>query len=102
MMKVLNWQQTQWADYLSLFNFKIIYHPGRENGKADTLSHRADLGLGGESERQPVVQFLKPGQYVGTGEYVASFSSVTDNVLVLDREYLVALEVTQLDKEFIK
>ena len=59
MMKVLNRWQAQWADYLSLFNFKIIYHPGRENRKADALSYRADLGLGGGSERQPVVQFLK-------------------------------------------
>ena len=93
-MKVLNRRQAQWADYLSLFNFKIIYHPGRENGKADTLSCRVDLRLGRGSERQPVVQFLKLSQYVSTGEYVASFSSMTHNVLVLDREYLVALEVT--------
>src|SRR5947209_17376637 len=66
--KVLNQRQAQWADYLSLFDFKIIYRPGRENGKADTLSHRADLRLEGGVESRPI-QFLKPGQYINNGEF---------------------------------
>ena len=59
--KVLNRRQARWADYLSLFDFKIIFRPGRENGKADALSRRADPGLEEGSVRQPVVQFFKPG-----------------------------------------
>jgi len=94
--KVLNRRQARWADYLSLFDFKIIYRPGRENGKADALSRRADPGLEEGSVRQPVVQFFKPGQYVG------SLSYATDNVLLFDREFLVALKVTRLDKSFVK
>ena len=94
--KVLNRRQARWADYLSLFDFKIIFHLGRENGKADALSRRADPGLEGGSERQPVVQFLKPGQYVGF------LSQATDEVLLLDREHLAALKVSRLDKGFIK
>ena len=79
MMKVLNRRQARWADYLSLFDFKIIFRPGRENGKADALSRRADPGLEEGSVRQPVVQFFKPGQYVG------SLSHTTDDVLLFNR-----------------
>ena len=94
--KVLNRRQARWADYLSLFDFKIIFHPGRENGKADALSHRVDPGLEEESVRQPVVQFFKPGQYVG------SLSHATNDVLLFDREFLAALKVMRLDKSFVK
>ena len=79
MMKVLNRRQARWADYLSLFDFKIIFRPGRENGKADALSRRADPGLEEGSVRQPVVQFFKSGQYVG------SLSHTTDDVLLFNR-----------------
>ena len=96
MTKVLNRRQARWADYLSLFDFKIIFRPGRENGKADALSRRADPGLEEGSVRQPVVQFFKPGQYV------SSLSHATDDVLLFDREFLAALKVTRLDKSFVK
>ena len=46
--------------------------------------------------RQPIVQFFKPGQYVG------SLSHATDDVLLFDREFLAALKVTRLDKSFVK
>ena len=76
--KVLNRRQAQWVDYLSLFDFKIVYRPGRENGKADALSRRADPGL--ERGSEPT-QFLKPGQYVGSSEegvplYAGSLSTL--------------------------
>ena len=96
MTKVLNRRQARWADYLSLFDFKIIFRPGRENGKADALSHRADPRLEEGSVHQPVVQFFKPGQYVG------SLSHATDDVLLFDREFLATLKVTRLDKSFVK
>ena len=63
--KVLNRRQARWADYLSLFDFKIIYHPSRENGKVDALSRCVDPGLEGGSEP---IQFLKLGQYIGSLE----------------------------------
>jgi hypothetical protein len=50
MLEVLNRRQARWADYLSLFDFKIIYRPGRENRKANTLSRRANLELKRGSE----------------------------------------------------
>jgi hypothetical protein len=47
--KLLNCCQTCWAEYLSRFNFKIIYHPGKAGGKPDALTHRSgDLPEGGD------------------------------------------------------
>jgi hypothetical protein len=47
--KLLNCCQTRWAEYLSYFNFKIIYRPRKASGKPDTLTHRSgDLPKGGD------------------------------------------------------
>jgi hypothetical protein len=60
--KLLNRQQTCWAEYLSCFNFCIVYCPGKAGGKPDTLTRRSgDLPQGGDTrliEQQRVV--LKP------------------------------------------
>jgi hypothetical protein len=60
--KLLNRQQTRWAEYLSRFNFKIIYRPGKAGGKPDALTRRSgDLPQGGDDrliEQQKAV--LKP------------------------------------------
>jgi hypothetical protein len=48
-MKLLNHRQTQWAEYLSHFNFMIVYHPGKAGGKPYALTHRlGDLAQGGD------------------------------------------------------
>ena len=60
--KVLNRRQCRWSDYLSQFDFKIVYRPGEQNGKADALSCRADLALERESGHK--VSFFKPGQLI--------------------------------------
>jgi hypothetical protein len=60
--KLLNHRQTHWGDYLSCFNFKIIYHPRKAGGKPDVLTCRSgDLPEGGDErlvEQQKAV--LKP------------------------------------------
>ena len=38
--KKLSRRQACWAEFLSGFNFVISYIPGRENGKADSLTRR--------------------------------------------------------------
>ncbi len=37
--KLSRWQ-AYWTEFLSEFNFVISYTPGRENGKADSLTCR--------------------------------------------------------------
>ena len=63
--KVLNRRQCRWSDYLSQFDFKIIYRPGNLNGKADALSHRTDPALERGSGE---MRFFKPGELVPLGE----------------------------------
>jgi hypothetical protein len=47
--KLLNHRQTHWAEYLSCFNFKIVYRPGKAGAKPDSLTHRSgDLPQGGD------------------------------------------------------
>jgi len=68
--QLLNRRQSRCAEILSEFNFKIIYHPGERNGKADALSHRVDPELEGEREKQDLmIHMFKPGPLnLGTGE----------------------------------
>jgi transposase InsO family protein len=41
--KVLNRRQVRWAETLSQYKLKIVYTPGKDNGRADALSRRSDL-----------------------------------------------------------
>jgi hypothetical protein len=41
MTKLLNRCQACWSQFLSQFNFKIVYHPGTAGGKLDTLTRRS-------------------------------------------------------------
>jgi hypothetical protein len=42
----LNHRHARWSLYLSRFNFTLHHKPGQSMGKPDTLSGRADHGLG--------------------------------------------------------
>ena len=51
--KQLNYRMARWADFLSEFNFKIMYRPGRQGEKPDTLTRRSqDLPKGFYDSRQ--------------------------------------------------
>ena len=39
--KQLNWQQAHWTEFLSEFNFKIIYRPGKQEEKLDMLTQKS-------------------------------------------------------------
>jgi hypothetical protein len=48
--KDLNKRQTRWSEFLSEFNFQIIYRKGKDNGRADALSRRPD-----HEENEPTI-----------------------------------------------
>jgi hypothetical protein len=88
-MKLLNCCQTQWAEYLSRFNFKIVYCPGKAGGKPDALTHRSgDLPQGGDEcliEQQKAV--LKP-QNLSNNLYLSANVLPSNGPLPLNQEIL--------------
>jgi hypothetical protein len=62
MTKLLNQCQAHWSQFLSQFNFKIVYHPSTAGGKLDTLTRRSgDLPKVGDDyslENQTII--IKP------------------------------------------
>jgi hypothetical protein len=49
-MMLLNRRQAQWSQFLSQFNFKIVYYPGTARGKPDALTRRSgDLPKEGDN-----------------------------------------------------
>ena len=40
--KQLNRRQVRWSELLGQYKFKIVYTPGKENGRTDALSRRSD------------------------------------------------------------
>ena len=55
--KQLNRHQTRWAEFLSEFNFKISYRPGREGEKPDTLTRLSQDKHKGVDDSQSQQQF---------------------------------------------
>jgi hypothetical protein len=41
--KVLDPRHTRWSELLGQYKFKIVYTPGKDNGRADALSRRHDI-----------------------------------------------------------
>jgi transposase InsO family protein len=64
--KLLDRRQARWSQFLSQFNFKIVYRPGKSGGKPDSLTRRSgDLPKEGDertTENFSVV--IKPHQIV--------------------------------------
>ena len=50
--KLLSRRQARWFEFLSTFNFRIVYRPDKLGGKPDALTRRSgDLPKGGDDER---------------------------------------------------
>ena len=63
--KRLSRRQARWAEFLSRFNFKIVYRPGVDNGCADALTRRSQDHPEGENDDRVAQQhqtMLKPHQ----------------------------------------
>jgi hypothetical protein len=60
--KLLNRRQARWAQFLSRFDYEIVYRPGKSNDKADALTRRpGDLPEGGDERLKTMEQVvLKP------------------------------------------
>src|ERR1700712_913233 len=62
--KELSERQGRWMRFLTQYNFKIIYRPGKEGGKPDALTRRAgDLPTAGDKRLTRNVGTLLPRKY---------------------------------------
>jgi hypothetical protein len=60
--KLLNRRQARWSEFLTRFDYVIVYRPGKSNGKADGWTRRpGDLPEGGDDRLKSMEQVvLKP------------------------------------------
>ena len=49
--KVLNQRQVRWSEFLSQFNFRIVYRPGSKAARPDALSRKSEIGRASCRER---------------------------------------------------
>jgi len=57
--KLLNRRQALWSEFLTRFDYEIVYRPGRSNGKADALTRRpGDLPEGGDERLKSMEQVV--------------------------------------------
>jgi hypothetical protein len=100
--KLLNRCQTRWAEYLSHFNFKIVYHPGKAGGKPDALTCRSgDLPQGGDEcliEQQKAV--LKP-QNLSDNLYLSASVPPSNGRLPLDQEILKVMRTDAFTRKIL-
>jgi transposase InsO family protein len=69
--KLLNRRQARWSQFLSQFDFRIVYRPGKSGGKPDALTRRSgDLPKEGDNDDARTTENLsiviKPHQLVST------------------------------------
>jgi hypothetical protein len=100
--KLLNRCQTQWAEYLSRFNFKIVYHPGKAGGKPDALTCRlGDLPQGGDEcliEQQKAVLKL---QNLSDNLYLSASVPPSNGRLPLDQEILKVMRTDAFTRKIL-
>ena len=95
--KQLNRRQARWAEYLSRFDFKIHYRPGRLGTKPDALTRRpGDL----PEEGDPRIAFqhqvlLKPHQLAVLTRAQAAAQAATDNALPQSTEEVEQTSVAE-------
>lgn len=79
----LSRRQARWSEYLSRFNFKIVYQPGKMNGKADALTCRSG-DLPSEEDEQILQQsriVLKPENFLEVHTFNIPFNPTLDELI---------------------
>lgn len=74
--KKLNRRQVRWSELLREYKFKIIYTPGKDNGRADALSQRHDL-MGKPTEVNAPILQANQDSSLGPAKHLCRISKVT-------------------------
>jgi hypothetical protein len=76
--KKLNRRQVRWAELILSYNFKIYYHKGSENGRANVLSRKADHREKYKVEPYSIFRLNKDGIMEYNHKQVATSLTVSD------------------------
>jgi len=84
--KLLNRRQARWSEFLSRFDFRIVYRPGKAGGKTDALTRRSrDLPKEGDKRLLANQQaILKPHNVTGLALHALENGLGLDERLGLD------------------
>ena len=88
--KLLTRRQARWSEFLSQFNFLVIYRPGRLGGKPDTLTRREDVyPKGGDgayalANPQNLQTLFKRGELQASSRATQSQSLIARSAHVID------------------
>ena len=77
--KVLNRRQVRWSEELGQYKFKIVYTPGKDNGRADALSRRSDLAGTKTTQDTSILRINKDGS-LGPARQLNSLLQITNIV----------------------
>ncbi len=96
--KRLNPRQARWALFFTHFNFKITYHPGPKNIKADALSrlHAPEEEEDPPNSIIPESMFVCPIQWNPDSAPSSNVSTATPSGCPPDAQYFPRLQRTQL------
>ena len=105
--KKLSRRQARWAEFLSGFNFVISYTPGRENGKADSLTRRPnDCPADDRDDRQQhLLQTILPPERLEISSIDPDESETTSEKVIranLANPYCIKLRKTISPHFFIE
>ncbi|CAA9317827.1 hypothetical protein AVDCRST_MAG94-1309 [uncultured Leptolyngbya sp.] len=78
--KKLNRRQVRWAETLGEYKFKILYTPGKENGRADALSRRKDH-MEKEEQYDSILRQDKDGHLTSKPQLNATNEQDTDKII---------------------
>ena len=100
--KNLNRRQARWAEYLSRFNFKIYYRPGRCSAKPDALTRRSgDLPREGDLRIEQQKQVLLKPKMLATPTLKLQ-PLETEDVEPETEDILATIVIKQAEDELIQ
>lgn len=92
--KVLNRRQVRWSETLGQYKFKILYTPGKDNGRADALSRRHDPAGSKTINESAILGVNKDGS-LGPSQQL-------NNMMIIQQEKQVPTSVPpELEQEII-
>ncbi len=106
--KELNRRQVRWSELLRQYKFKILYTPGKDNGRVDALSRRTDHMESKDITEKPILKQERDGSLVLVQSLAATTRiTVQDIALTLKEGYVndnlaIQLRIQQPGQELLQ